>query len=258
MTAGAGPRHRQRWHRAEPRHAGRRQPGRSICRPRSPPWARKAPAPRPPTGRRSSRCTSCSGRPRTIPRSRSTTRSRPPWSTAPAPGCSCSTSSPTTRESQPGTASTQCAPNCSIWPASPAFPHRPDRPRAPAVGRPAAPAHPHRATRRPSRNLLRQALLPGRRPAALPRRLETRPVHLRLALKPRKPISLPAQSQKGGPQRFSMNGGLSVTPCRAGEDAPPGRPRQPARHGQRPPPGLRPMAVARLRSADLPLATVST
>ncbi len=33
---------------------------------------------------------------------------------------------------------------------------------------------------------------------------------------------------------------------------------RPARHGQRTPPGLRPMAVARLRSAGLPLATVST
>jgi hypothetical protein len=29
-------------------------------------------------------------------------------------------------------------------------------------------------------------------------------------------------------------------------------------HGQRPPPGFRPMAIARLRPADLPLATVST
>ena len=34
--------------------------------------------------------------------------------------------------------------------------------------------------------------------------------------------------------------GLSVTPCHAGEDAPPGRPRRPARHGQQPSAGLRP------------------
>jgi hypothetical protein len=47
-------------------------------------------------------------------------------------------------------------------------------------------------------------------------------------------------------------------PCRADGDAPLGRPRRPVRHGQRPPPGRRPMAVSRLRSADLPLATVST
>ena len=34
--------------------------------------------------------------------------------------------------------------------------------------------------------------------------------------------------------------GLSVTPCHAGDDAPPGRPRRPACHGQRPSAGLGP------------------
>jgi hypothetical protein len=46
---------------------------------------------------------------------------------------------------------------------------------------------------------------------------------------------------------------LSVAPSRVGEDAPRGRPRRPARQGQPPRPGLRPTAVARLRSVDLPL-----
>ena len=53
--------------------------------------------------------------------------------------------------------------------------------------------------------------------------------------------------------------GLSLMPCRIGKDAAPWQASSPSPagvngHGR----GLRPTAVARLRSADLPLATVST